>query len=69
MSSFPGPFVLKKIIEGIATYLILGKKLATVFALHKKACSKHHACKYRPVSLTSVVGKLLEAIVKDPPYH
>jgi len=34
-----------------------------MIALHKKG-SKHQTCNYRPVSLTLVAGKMLEAIVK-----
>ena len=71
------PFILKSISEGIVIPLtcLFNKSLeegvlpnswkeATVIALHKKG-SKHQASNYRPVSLTSVVGKMLEAIVKD----
>ena len=37
---------------------------ATVVAIHKKG-PKTDACIYRPVSLTSVVCKMLESIIKD----
>jgi hypothetical protein len=39
-------------------------KKASITAIHKKG-SKHVAGNYRPVSLTSIVCKLLEAIVRD----
>ena len=43
-------------------------KEATVVAIHKKG-SKRAASKYRPVSLTSVVCKMLEAIIKNHILH
>ena len=39
-------------------------KKATVVPIFKKGCRKDPA-NYRPVSLTSVVGKILEAIIRD----
>ena len=38
------------------------RKKANMSVIHKKG-SKHHAHNYRPVSLTSVVGKILEVII------
>ena len=39
-------------------------KEAIVIAFHKKG-SKQQACNYRPISLTSVICKMLEAIIKE----
>ena len=40
-------------------------KSANVVPIFKK-CSKGDKNNYRPVSLTSILGKLLESIIKDP---
>ena len=42
-------------------------RIASVVPLFKKG-SKNNPGNYRPVSLTSVVGKLLERILRDRPY-
>ena len=39
-------------------------KKANVTAVHKKG-NRHHPLNYRPISLTSIVCKLLESIVRD----
>ena len=39
-------------------------KEATVIAIHNKG-SKQQTCNYRPISLTSVICKMLEAIIKQ----
>ena len=43
-------------------------KKATVVAIHKKG-SKRDVRNYRPVSLTSVICKMLEAIIKNHILH
>ncbi len=45
-------------------YVPLDWKLANVIAMHKKG-DKSQAENYRPTSLTSVLGKLLETIVTN----
>ena len=71
------PFVLKEIAQHICLplYIIFSNSLATgcvpdnwkrghVVSIHKKGCRKQ-ASNYRPITLTSIVGKLLESIVRD----
>ena len=71
------PHVLREVKEGVVTplYLIFTKSLedgklpapwkdANVTALHKKG-DKRVPSNYRPVSLTSVVCKMLERIIKN----
>ena len=71
------PHVLCEVKEGVVTplYLIFKKSLedgvlphpwkdALVTALHKKG-DKHLPSNYRPVSLTSIICKMLERIIKD----
>ena len=71
------PHVLREVKEGVVTplYLIFKKSLedgklpapwkdANVTALHKKS-DKRVPSNYRPVSLTSVVCKMLERIIKN----
>ena len=71
------PFVLKKIAQHICLplYIIFSNSLATrcvpdnwkrghVVPIYKKGCRKQ-ASNYRPITLTSIVGKLLESIVRD----
>ena len=40
-------------------------KLANVTPIFKKKGMKKLACNYRPISLTSIVGKLMETILRD----
>ena len=71
------PHVLHEVKEGVVTplYLIFKKSLedgvlphpwkdALVTALHKKG-DKRLPSNYRPVSLTSIICKMLERIIKD----
>ena len=71
------PHILREVKEGVVTplYLIFKKSLedgelskpwkdALVTALHKKG-DKRLPSNYRPVSLTSVICKMLEHIIKD----
>ena len=71
------PHVLREVKEGVVTplYLIFKKSLedgvlphswkdALVTALHKKG-DKRLPSNYRPVSLTSIICKMMERIIKD----
>ena len=40
-------------------------KLANVTPIFKKKGMKKMACNYRPISLTSIIGKLMETILRD----
>ena len=40
-------------------------KKAKISAIYKNKGSKRLACNYRPVSLTSIVCKMMEAIIRD----
>ena len=76
-SGWMHPRVLKEMQEVIADALVIiyqnsldsgvvpaDWKTATVTPLFKKG-SRQKAGNYRPVSLTSVVGKMLESIIKE----
>ena len=66
------PRVLHKLANSISaplsiifnTSLTTSWKTANVSAIHKKS-NKNQAQNYRPVSPTSVVGKILEQIIRD----
>ena len=70
------PFVLKEIAQHICLPLyIISNSLATgcvpdnwkrghVVIIYKKGCRKQ-ASNYHPITLTSIIGKLLESIVRD----
>ena len=71
------PYVLHAILDSLVVPLTLlyNKSLnqgiipgtwkeATVIAIHNKG-SKQQTCNYRPISLTSVICKMLEAIIKQ----
>ena len=71
------PFVLKEIAQHICLplYIIFSKSLATgcvpdnwkrghVIPIYKKGRCKQ-ASNYCPITLTSIIGKLLESIVRD----
>ena len=59
---FPLTFLYNKSLkQGI---LLGAWKEATVIVIHKKG-SKQQTCNYRPISLTSVICKMLEAIIKQ----
>ena len=57
------PKILKETVEQISTLLAEWKE-ANIIPLFKKA-SRNKSVKYRPVSLTSVICKLLETIIRD----
>ena len=40
-------------------------KLATVTAIYKQKGSKHVSGNYRPISLTSIMSRIMESIIRD----
>ena len=73
----PNPRVLKEVAEALTPPLLIllrksldegslpdDWKQGNITAIHKKG-SKAYPCNYRPISLTSIICKLFEAIIRD----
>ena len=61
---FAHPVYIIWVIKTVISVLPTEWKKATVTAIHKKG-DRNMCNNYRPVSLTSVICKMLEAIIKD----